>query len=201
MTTVTKDFMNAVRNRRSMYAIGKELTVSEERVIEIVQEAVKHTPSSFNSQSGRAVVLFGEQHNKLWDMTKDILKAIVPADQFESTAQRMQGFRGGYGTVSFFEDQTVVEGLQGAFPTYQDRFPIWSQHSNGMLQFVIWTALEEQGLGASLQHYNPLIDEKVKAEWGLPETWQFVAQMPFGKPLAAAGEKEFKPLGDRVKVF
>ncbi|BBH20505.1 nitroreductase [Paenibacillus baekrokdamisoli] len=198
---MSKDFSTALRDRRSIYALGKELPITEDRVSEIVKEAVKYTPSSFNSQSARVVVLFNEQHNKLWDIATDILKAIVPADQFESTAQRMAGFRGAYGTVLFFEDQSVIEGLQVALPTYQDRFPIWAQHSNGMLQLVIWTALEAEGLGANLQHYNPLIDEKVKSEWSLPESWQLVAQMPFGKPTAPAGEKEFKSIDERVKII
>lgn len=198
---MANDFLTAVRERRSIYTISKESTISDERILEIVQETVKHSPSSFNSQSSRLVVLLGEQHDKLWDLTTDILKAIVPADQFEATQQRMDGFRNGYGTVLFFEDQSVVEQLQANFPTYQDRFPVWAQHTSAIHQFVLWTALEQEGLGASLQHYNPLIDEKVKAEWSLPATWQLVAQLPFGKPTAPAGEKTFQPLEDRVKLF
>lgn len=198
---MAKEFSSALKERRSLYALGKELTVSEDRVLEIVNEAVKYTPSAFNSQSARVVVLFGEQHDKLWDITTEVLKAIVPADQFDSTAKRMDGFRGAYGSILFFEDQAVIEGLQQQLPTYQDRFPVWAQQSNGMLQFVIWTALEAEGLGANLQHYNPLIDERVKAEWGLPETWQLIAQMPFGKPTAPAGDKEFKPVEERIRMF
>jgi len=71
----------------------------------------------FNSQSARVAVLLSEQHDKLWNITEGVLKAIVPEDQFASTAQRIDGFRSGYGTVLFFEDQTVVESLQGQFPT------------------------------------------------------------------------------------
>lgn len=70
-----------------------------------------------------------------------------------------------------------------------------------MHQLVIWTALEEVGFGASLQHYNPIIDESVQEEWSLPSTWKLIAQMPFGKPTAEPGDKEFKPLEDRVKIF
>ncbi|MBW7477236.1 nitroreductase family protein [Paenibacillus oenotherae] len=198
---MAQDFLTAVSERRSIYTLSKESTISDERILEIVQETVKHTPSSFNSQSSRLVVLLGEQHDKLWDLTTDILKAIVPADQFESTQQRMDGFRNGYGTVLFFEEQAVVEQLQAGFPTYQDRFPVWAQHASAMHQFVLWTALEQEGLGANLQHYNPLIDEQVKAEWSLPASWQLVAQMPFGKPTAPAGEKTFQPLEDRIKLF
>jgi hypothetical protein len=194
------DFLTAVRERRTIYSIGKELQIPEDRVVEIVKEAVKYTPSSFNSQSARVLVLLGEQHNKLWDMTKEVLRAIVKAEQFASTEQRMSGFRGGYGTVLFFEDMSVIEKMQASFPSYQDNFPIWSQQSSGMLQYVVWTALETEGLGCSLQHYNPLIDEKVKETWGVPESWKLIAQMPFGKPTAPAGDKEFQPLDERVKV-
>jgi predicted oxidoreductase (fatty acid repression mutant protein) len=70
-----------------------------------------------------------------------------------------------------------------------------------MFQYVVWTSLELEGFGASLQHYNPLIDDEVKKEWGIPDNWKLLSQMVFGKPTAPAGEKEFKPLAERVKVF
>lgn len=113
----------------------------------------------------------------------------------------MAGFRSGYGTILFFEDDAVIKSLQEQFELYKDNFPIWSQQSSGMLQFAIWTALELEGLGASLQHYNPLIDEAVKAEWNIPESWRLIAQMPFGNPTAEPGEKDFQPIEERVKVF
>ena len=49
------------------------------------------------------------------------------------------------------------------------------------------------------QHYNPLIDDEVKTEWNVPANWKLIAQMPFGNPTAAPGEKEFQPLEERVK--
>ena len=54
---------------------------------------------------------------------------------------------------------------------------------------------------ASLQHYNPLIDEAVAKEWQLPETWELIAQMPFGAPLQEPGAKEFNPIEERVRIF
>ncbi|UQZ82658.1 Nitroreductase family protein [Paenibacillus konkukensis] len=195
------DFLSAVRHRRTIYGIGQDVAISDDRIVQLIEEAVKHTPSAFNSQSARAVVLLGQQHHQLWDLTKEILRAIVKADQFASTEQKMNGFRNGHGTVLFFEDQQVVEGLQSSFPSYKDNFPGWSLQSSGMLQYVIWTALENEGLGANLQHYNPLIDDKVRETWKLPPSWKLIAQMPFGKPTAPAGDKEFKPLEERIKVF
>lgn len=196
-----KDFFTALKDRRSYYGISKESVVSDERIQEVINEAVKHTPSSFNSQSARVVVLLGEQHDKLWNITKETLRKIVPAENFGSTEEKMNAFGSGYGTVLFFEDQSVIENLQKQFELYKDNFPIWSQHSSGMLQFVVWTALEIEGFGATLQHYNPLIDEEVKQAWNVPSEWKLIAQMPFGKPTFEPGEKEFQPLDQRVKFY
>ena len=198
---MSKDFLKAVEERRSYYGIGKEAIVSDDRIIEIVEHAVKYTPSSFNSQSARVVVLLGEQHEGLWDIIMDALRKVVPADKFADTENKIKGFKNGYGTVLFYEDNSVVEALQQQFALYKDNFPIWSLQSNGMLQFVIWTALEQEGFGASLQHYNELIDADVKKEWNIPSNWRFMAQMPFGKPTSQPGEKEYQPLDERIKLF
>lgn len=196
-----KLFFAAVKARRSYYGIGKDRVITEERLTEIVNDAVKYTPSAFNSQSARVVLLLGEHHNKLWDITENELKKIVPVDKFAPTAEKINSFRNGCGSVLFFEDMSVIEGLQRQFPLYQANFPVWSQHSSGMLQHVIWVGLEEAGLGASLQHYHPLIDAEVKRIWQIPDKWELIAQMPFGKPVAEPGPKEFQPLSDRVKIY
>ncbi|MEW9123485.1 MAG: nitroreductase family protein [Thermotaleaceae bacterium] len=194
------DLYSAIKERRSIYGISKELVISDERIQEVIEQALLHTPSAFNAQSGRIVLLLGTQHDKLWDITKETLRKIVPPENFPQTEERINSFRNGYGSVLFFEDQGVIEGLQAQFALYKDNFPVWSQHSSGMLQYVVWTSLEAEGLGASLQHYNPLIDEEVKQVWGIPEKWKLIAQMPFGKPTSPAGEKEFKPVEERLKV-
>ncbi|MBW7477561.1 nitroreductase family protein [Paenibacillus oenotherae] len=198
---MSHSFFESVKKRRTIYGISKDSVISDEQLEKLVGEAVLHTPSAFNSQSARVVLLLKDKHDKLWDITEETLKAIVPADSFASTAEKMAAFRSGYGTVLFFEDQTVIQGLQEQYAAYKDNFPLWSQHSSGMLQFVVWTALELEGYGASLQHYNPLIDEKVGKEWDIPSSWKLIAEMPFGKPTAPAGEKTFEPLEKRLKVF
>ena len=195
-------FLDAIKNRRSIYSLSNEEVVPRERVEEIVQHAILHTPSPFNMQSTRLVVLFGQHSKKLWQITLDALKKVTDAEQFVQTEQKVNGsFASGYGTVLFFEDQSVVNHMSAQFPLYAENFAVWSQHSNAMHQFVVWSALEAEGLGASLQHYNPLIDDGVKTEWKLPDSWRLVAQMPFGKPLQPAGEKQFNDLEPRLKVF
>ncbi|OPA81215.1 nitroreductase [Paenibacillus selenitireducens] len=195
------DFVTAIQGRRTYYGISKDSVIGDDRIQEVVGEALKYTPSSFNSQSARVVVLLQEQHNKLWDLTKETLRKIVPADSFGPTEEKMESFKSGYGTVLFFEDQSVIQGLQEKFASYKDNFPIWSQQSSGMLQYVVWTSLEKEGLGASLQHYNPLIDEQVSKEWNVPASWKLIAQMPFGKPTAQPGEKQYPPVDQHMKVY
>lgn len=195
-------FFEAVKTRRSVYGLGKKSSVSDSRIQEIVTEAVKHAPSAFNSQSSRAVILLGKQHDALWDQTLGILKGIVTdPEAVKQTEARIAGFRGAYGTVLFFEDQAVIKGLQEQFALYKDNFPVWSNHSSGMLQYVVWAAFATEGLGANLQHYNPLIDAWVAQATGVPASWKLVAQMPFGIPLAPAGDKAFTGLDQRVRVL
>ena len=80
--------------------------------------------------------------------------------------------------------------MQEQYALYADNFPIWAQQSNGMLQINIWSVLRELGIGANLQHYNPVFDEKVKALFNIPEYYQLIAQMPFGGIDTLPDEKE-----------
>ncbi len=64
-----KQVIELMKNRRSIYNIGKNVSLSQDEISELVKEAVKESPSSFNSQTARAVVLFGASHNRLWDST------------------------------------------------------------------------------------------------------------------------------------
>lgn len=95
-----KSFLQAVKDRRTIYALNKQAPISDKEIVSIVKEAVLHVPSSFNSQSARLVVLLDAEHDKFWDATLEILKAIVPAEQLEHTEKRIAGFKGGYGSVS-----------------------------------------------------------------------------------------------------
>lgn len=196
-----KDFYEVLEHRRTIYGISKESTISDERLEEIIKFAVKNTPSAFNSQSARVIVLLGEKHDKVWDIAKEELRKIVPKESFEGTEKKIDSFKNGYGTILFFEDQNVVKSLQEQYALYKDNFPVWSEQSSGMLQINIWNALSAEGLGVSLQHYNPLIDDKVREQWNIPHNWKLRGQMPFGKPTSGPQDKDFLPLEDRVKFY
>ena len=165
------NFLNSIKSRRTIYAIGKNLTVDQATIEETIREAVKQSPSSFNSQTSRVVTLYGESHHKFWEIVRETLRKMVPAEAFANTSAKIDSFSAGFGTALFYEDQDVVKGLQEQFPLYADNFPVWSEHSTGIAQFAAWTALSEINVGASLQHYNPLIDNQVQQEWDIPANW------------------------------
>ena len=193
--------LNSFTKRRTQYSLGKQLPISQADAGALIQEAIRQAPSAFNSQSSRAVILFGAQSVKFWELVKDALRPMVPAESFGATEKKLDSFAAGAGTVLFYEDQDVVKGLQQQFAAYADNFPIWSEHSTGIAQFAVWTALAEAGIGASLQHYNPVVDEAVHREWGIAGNWQLRAQMPFGSNEAAIGEKSYMEDEARFKVF
>lgn len=196
------DLRKAIENRRSYYNLSDKSPVTDDQIKEIIDFAVLNVPSAFNSQSTRIVLLLGKNHKKLWNIVKETLKARVPAEAFAATEAKIDSaFAAGYGTILYYEDTSVVEGLQKAFPTYSDNFPVWSQHTSAMHQFTIWTMLEEVGFGASLQHYNPIIDEEVAKTWDINPKWKLIAQMPFGTPTSEPAPKEYQPLESRVVVF
>jgi len=198
---MVKNFYKAVADRRSFYGISKETVISDERIKEVIEHAIKYTPSAFNSQSTRVILLLDKQHDKLWSITKEALRKIVQVDKFRATEDKINSFGNGYATILFFEDNSTIKSLQEQFPSYKENFPMWSEQTSGMHQYVIWTSLEIEGFGVSLQHYNALIEEDVKNEWNIPRNWRLIAQMPFGKPTIKPEGKKFDPLENRVKVF
>lgn len=194
-------FIEQIKQRRSIYAIGKNVSQKPEQLDAVIQEAIKQSPSSFNSQSSRAVTLYGESHTKFWEIVRETLRKMVSEENFESTSQKIDSFSAGYGTVLFYEDQDVIIDLQDQFPLYADNFPVWSEHSSAIAQFATWTALAEINIGASLQHYNPIVDEEVAQTFDIPANWKLRAQLVFGSIEAPAGEKSFMDDSERFKSF
>lgn len=199
---MSNTFLPLLQNRRTIYAIGKNLSQTTKQLTDLIQEAIRQSPSSFNSQSSRAVILLNDEHEKFWNFVKEKLREYATDDAASAkTDAKMDSFAAGVGTVLFFEDQEVIKGLQEQFALYADNFPVWSEHSTAMAQLAVWTALAAENVGASLQHYNPIVDDKVHAEWEVPSSWKLRAQLVFGSIEAPAGEKSYIDDAARFKVF
>lgn len=191
---VNMSIVESLQKRRSIYALGKELPVSQEEVQRRVEEITELVPDAFNMKSARLILLFGEKHELLWDATYEVFGGKVPRDKIDS-------FKAGAGTVLFFYDKKTVEAMQEQFPLYAENFPVWANQANGMLQISVWSGLRELNLGASLQHYNPIINDKVRELFRVPEGYELLAEMPFGNILSEPDAKAKENISERVVVF
>lgn len=194
-------FLETITKRRSYYALTSKSPIDDTELQKMIETAIKYAPSAFNSQSSRVVLLLGEDHKALWEIVLESLKSVVSLDIFPKTEEKIRSLSLSYGTLLFFEEQKTVLTLQKQFPSYAQNFPIWSEHASAILQFILWAVLEDAGFGASLQHYNPLIDAKIQEHWNLPKSWKLVAQMPFGTIKSPAAAKEFLPINERFLSF
>ena len=113
-----RNLKDALQHRRSYYELTPESPIDDAKIEEIIRFAIRHIPSAFNSQSTRLVLLLHEQHKAFWEIVKRTLQAIIPAEAFVATEQKIdRSFASGYGTVLYYEDTTVVRKLQEQFPT------------------------------------------------------------------------------------
>ena len=186
--------LDTLKKRRTIYQLNKNMPVSYEEVIQVINDVTELTPDAFNMKSARVIVAMNDNHDALWDVIYDAFEGKV-------SKEKIQTFKDGYGTVLYFIDDQVVENLQEQFALYADNFPVWAQQANGMLQYGIWNALADLNVGASLQHYNPVIDKAVKEMFNVPEHYRLIAQMPFGGIVQEAEPKEKEDITQRVKVF
>ncbi len=185
--------LTSLAKRRSYYALGRELPVTEEQIVDSIRRATELVPDAFNMKSSRVVVALGQRHEELWDAVEAAFEGKLPHEKIE-------GFRQAAGTVLYFYDRETLRRMQEQFPTYAENFPVWANQSSGMLQLSVWTALRDLGLGASLQHYNPVIDLKVQELFDLPTDYQLLAQMPFGQILAEPEPKPAEDIDQRVQI-
>ena len=198
-----RTFLEAIEHRRSCYSLSATNPVSESDIISAIDRIILSTPSAYNSQSTRLVVLFGRHHTQLWEIVKNALEEFVSPEAFTGVKEKIDSsFAASCGTVLFYEDMAVIEQLKEKYTTYADKFDEYSEHTSAMHQFAVWTALEDMELGASLQHYNPLIDTAVAHQWNISKEWRLIAQMPFGTPLSVTETKaQHLPLTIRRLVF
>jgi predicted oxidoreductase (fatty acid repression mutant protein) len=192
------EFRNIVENRRSIEVLEKSNTIPNEDVLELIKHAIHYTPSAFNAQSVAVMVLFEDSHEKLWEEVTKLILPFVSLEKKQKTIQKIDGFRGGDGTIIFLEDTDVAKDLKKRFPLYQENVQLWSDQGQGFAQHAVWLALSDVGLSATLQHYNPLIDPFIMEYFNVDNKYQVVAQMPFGKAKSKPKKLIKKDISKRV---
>lgn len=191
-----------LKKRRSRYKLEKEIGVSDECIVKLLQETVKQVPSTFNSQSTRLVLLLGDSHSRFWQIVLKSIAGITTPEAYEKSKQKIEtAFAGGHGTILFFEDSATIEKLKKEYPLYAKEFQIYSEHTSAMHQIVVWLLLADANIGASLQHYEQLVEKDVKQQFSLPESWKLIAQMPFGNPTDTPPQKSVLSFDQTIRIF
>lgn len=196
------NFKDLLEKRRSVYALGKNTPFSKEEIVTAIRHTVRQAPSASNSQTTRAIVLFDEANEKLWDHIYKVQKGVLPSNMWDMMSGVMEGARdNAVGTVLFFEDRDAVD----AMPTSGARSEAYKQNNSAIVQYGVWLRLAEMDLGASLQHFNvgyeQGFDKDIREMFNLPDSYELIAQMPFGSIESPAGEKTHIEADTQVQVF
>ena len=87
-----------------MYPLGDtDVPVSDDRIVEIVQEVLKVAPSSYNNQTGRVAIFLGDKHKQFWDVIIGLAMPMLQQageEVVQAMTQRFNMFKAAYGTVS-----------------------------------------------------------------------------------------------------
>ena len=194
-------YSDILKTRRSIYILNDQLPVSQAIVAGRIKEAISLSPTAFMMQGIHAVILTGDNHKKLWDkIVYNTLQKIVPAEAFKRTEIKLNTFSQATGTILLLRDLEAVEQMRKEYATYADEMDKWSWQDLGIAMVNIWNSLAEINVGANIQHYNPLIDDEVKATWNIPANYQLVGQMVYGGIVSRPGDKEHKSGDELVRV-
>lgn len=177
---MTCNILDLYAKRHSFYHLNKNITLSDKELYQLIKNILEIYPSAFNSQSSRLVLLSRASHTLFWEIVQSSLLNMVPIEKHEGVKNKIASFAAGYGTILYFYDTEIISQQEKDFPLYASNFKNWAIQGSAILQFMIWTALANNNIGANLQHYNPLIDMEVKKAFAIPEKWELIAQMPFG---------------------
>ena len=194
-------YSDILKTRRSIYILNDQLPVSQAIVTGRVKEAISLSPTAFMMQDIHAVILTGDNHKKLWDkIVYNTLQKIAPAEAFKRTEIKLNTFSQAAGTILLLRDLEAVERMKKECTTYADEMDNWSWQDLGIAMVNIWNSLAEINVGVNIQHYNPLIDDEVKATWNIPTNYQLVGQMVYGGIASRPGDKERKGDDELVRV-
>jgi len=96
-----QSFLAACKARRTCFQLSRCPNTQDQQILDIIHEVMLHTPSPFNSQSSRVLVLFGAENQYLWrDIAKPILKALAPEHVWPNTEKKLDEFANAHGSVS-----------------------------------------------------------------------------------------------------
>lgn len=189
-----QDYIEIIKKRRSYYNLSEDVKLTNEEIRYLFEDIMNVTPSAMNAESTRVVLLFDDKSKGFWNRVNETFDNKINEEKFH-------GFYHAKGTALIFIDNEIVENQEKEMPTYAENFRPWAHHGAAMMQLNIWQGLRDEEIGASNQHYNPVIDKWVKELYELPDSWELIAQMPFGKIEEEPAPKEKRPIEEKLIVI
>lgn len=172
------EFTQLIQLRRSDYDIDDQVTIPKNEITQMIEDIISNSPTAYNAQSFQVLVLYDEHHHTLWD-----------------ALEREQP---GFGTIVLFADNDAIEKRM---PTTPDRQEIYKNQDSAILAYALWLGLNNINLGATLHHFNIGDDHLVRDLFDLPDSWEMIAQMPFGRVVKPTPKSERLPAHQFITVL
>jgi predicted oxidoreductase (fatty acid repression mutant protein) len=151
-----------------------------EASLERIAEAVRLTPAAYNLPPWH-VVLVHQERFAFWQLVEEAFLERLDGDRLERYLDRLAGFRGGAAVALIYEDVSIRQQLAEAWQITQEQAGAFAEQGLGMVQLALWLALTAEGLVASLQHWDWLLEDRLAGFVGLPlERYRLVATLPIG---------------------
>jgi predicted oxidoreductase (fatty acid repression mutant protein) len=170
--------LSLLERRRSIRRLqsGPFSEASLQRIV----EAIHLAPAAFNLPPWH-VVLVHEERAAFWELVEQAFLERLEGDRLERYLDRLSGFRRGVAVALVYEEVSVRRQLAEAWQITLDQAGAYTEQGLGMVQLALWLALTAEGLVASLQHWDWLLEEPLAGYFGLPQDrFRLVATMPIG---------------------
>lgn len=162
--------------------------LSADDVTKLIQQVVAITPTCYNCQGSRVIILYGEEHTRFWQR---LMKLKV--DTAEERRFLEESVVPAAGTVVLLEDDLSVKVMQKMYPSFAMAFPYFAEHSSGMVELSLTVGLAQKEIGTIIRHYRTDPAEVLEADSDVPETWKMKAQIAFGLKTAPSMRREELP--------
>lgn len=194
------NFNQLLDTRRSVYMLKNTSKINDNDLLNLLYENLKKAPSAFNTQPVFAVIASKEQHKFVWDSVSNALEKILSTEQFKKTKAKLKVFENAYGTILLFKNTNDIEDIKKAYPGFANRQDFWGEQSFGIAAYTIWLTLADLGLGANMQHYDPLLDAAIEKEFKIPKGYVLEAEIVYGDIAINAEAKESKSQEELIKI-
>ncbi len=166
-----------------------------EASLQRILEAIRLTPAAYNLPPWH-VVLVHQERAAFWELVERAFLERLEGDRLERYLDRLAGFRSGVAVALVYENVSVRRQLAEAWQISIEEAGGYAEQGLGMVQLALWLALTAEGLVASLQHWDWLIEEPLIDFVRLPaDRYRLVATMPIGHADEPPRPTERIPIG------